>query len=271
MIMTNAEHEIAAGLPLLPDDVRRRFIMGHCPNHLRGLELGPLALPIADRGTFDVIYVGLPIRDIPRNIRSDADVTWQEGVPLLACVGNRLFGYAVVAHVFEQIPNPLGWIRQVLDCLEEGGRLAILLPHRERSINRYRQDTTFAQVAAWAIENPSVPTPLQVMDFLSQSFDDSGETNYAGPMPAFGEVPRHYTDLQAVEFARFSWNQGKRLDVHCTAWTPNSLHEVFTRLIDASLLEASIAGIYSDVPELSSREFLVVLEKTGAMRGCNAK
>lgn len=265
------EQQTAATMSHSPDEVRRRFVMRHCPNHLRGLELAPTSPAIADRGTFDVTYVAVPGREVPGDIRSESDIEWQEGRTLVDCLGGRLFGYAVAAHVFEQMPNPLGWIRQVLDCLEEGGRLAILLPHRERSINRYRQDTTFAQVVAWAIENPSVPTPLQVMDFLSQSFDDSGETDSSAPMPDFSEAPRHYTDSQAVDFAKFSWNEGRRLDVHCTTWTPRSFAGVFTRIIDARLLEARIVGIFGDAPELSSREFLVVLEKTGPVRGRHAK
>ncbi len=254
-----------------PDDIRRRFVMRHCPNHLRGLEIAPAVFPVADRDTFDVTYVAVPGREIPREIRSDADAEWHDGGSLAECLSGRLFGYAVASHVLEQMPNPLGWIREILGCLEEGGRLAILLPHREQSINRYRQDTTFAQVVAWAIENPSVPTPMQVMDFLSQSFDDAGETDYSAPMPDFAEARRHYTDSQAMDFARFSWNEGRRLDVHCTTWTPVSFAEVFTRLIDAHLLDARIVGIFGDVPELSSREFLVVLEKTGSVRGRHAK
>lgn len=256
---------------LSADDIRRRFVMRHCPHQLRGLEIAPSVSPVADRGTFDVTYVAVPGREIPREIRSDADIEWHDGGSLAECLSGRLFGYAVASHVFEQMPNPLGWIRQILDCLEEGGRLAILLPHRERSINRYRQDTTFAQVVSWAIENPSVPTPMQVMDFLSQSFDDAGETDYSAQMPNFTEARRHYTDSQAIDFAKFSWNEGRRLDVHCTTWTPASFAEVFTRIIDARLLDARIVGIFGDVPELSSREFLVVLERTGSVRGRHAK
>lgn len=246
--------------------------MQHCPNHLRGLELGPSPFPIADRGAFDITYVGIPGREVPGGIQSDADRDWrQEGESLADCLDGRLFGYAVASHVFELMPNPLGWIHQIFDCLEEGGRLAMLLTHRERSINRYRQDTTFAQVVAWAIENPSVPTPLQVTDFLSQSFDDSGEDDPSAPMPAFSQAPRHYTDAQAIDFARLVWDEGRRLDVHCTTWMPASFAEAFSRLIAARLLDARLIGIFSDVPELSSREFLVVLEKTTASRGRHAK
>ncbi len=270
--MNTTEQPTAAAAPSVhPDEIRRRFVMRHCPNHLRGLEIAPSSLPIADRGTFEVTYVAIPGREVPGDLRTAADVEWHDGRSLAACLGDRLFGYAVASHVFEQMPNPLGWIRQILDCLEDGGRLAILLPHRERSINRYRQDTTFAQVVAWSIENPSIPTPMQVMDFLSQSFDDSGKTDYAAPMPDFSEARRHYTDSQALEFAMFSWNESRRLDVHCTAWTPASFAEVFTRLVDARLLDARIVGVFGDAVELSSREFLVVLEKTVSVRGRHAK
>lgn len=265
---------IPSGSPtsnLSHDDMRRRFVMRQCPGHLRGIEIAPCSLPLVDRGTFDVTYVAALGRPISPEIRSDDDVAWEEGRTLADCLGGRLFGYAVVSQALEQVPNPLGWIRQVLDCLEEGGRLAILLPHRERSINRYRQETTFAQVVAWAIENPAVPTPLQVMDFLSQSFDDSGEIGHANPMPDFADAPRHYSDSQAIDFATFSWNERQRLDVHCTTWTPHGFDQTFSRVIDAHLLDARLVGTFGDVSELSGREFLAVFEKTAETRGRHAK
>ena len=112
---------------------------------------------------------------------------------------------------------------------------------------------------------------MQVMDFLSQSFDDSGETDYSAPMPDFSEAPRHYTDLEALEFARFSWNEGRRLDVHCTTWTPAGFAGAFGRIIDAGLLDARLVGTFGEAAELSDREFLAVFEKTGVARGRHAK
>lgn len=252
------------------EERRRRFVMRHCPNHLRGLEFAPSRAPIAERGTFDVAYVALPAREVPPDIRSEADLEWHDGQTLAECVGGRLFGYAVAVNVFEQMPNPVGWIRDILDCLEPRGRLALLLPHRERSINRYRQDTTFAEIVGWAIENPTIPTPLQVMDFLSQSFDDSGEADPLAPLPDFSAAPRHYTDSQALDFARLSWHHGQRLSVHCTVWTPESFAAAFSRLIGLGMLDARIIGIFGDAAELSNREFLVVLEKTNSIRGRHA-
>lgn len=255
------------------EEGRRSFIMSHLPAHLPGLEIAPYFHPVTDRAKHDVYYVDCIDNDeIQRKAAANPgsvgrevpwiDAVWVPGRPLAKCVDGRRFGYAIASHVLEHVPNPLGWLREILDCIEVGGRVAILLPHKMYSMDHYRAPTTFAQVVGWSIEKPARPTATQVMDFLAQSFFDDGSLCFDRPMPAFADAPRHYSDNQAVDFARHVHGTDTYLDVHCTVWTPDSFVEIFRRLRAAGLIEAEVAGPFTGFTGSPQAEFFVYLEKT---------
>jgi SAM-dependent methyltransferase len=177
------------------------------------------------------------------------------------CIGHEPLHYAVASHVLEHVPNPLGWLQEILDCLEPGGMVAIVLPNRERSMDYYRQPTSFAQLIGWSIEKPAKPTPTQVMEFLSQSFEDDGRVDFDAPMPAFKAVKRHYTDATAIDFAEFVAREDHYLDIHCSVWTPESFVEAFSRVIATGRLNVEIVGPFTGFSGATSAEFLVYLRK----------
>lgn len=252
---------------------RRDFVMSRLPAQGRGLEIAPYFHPITDRSLHDVFYVdcidndeiqrkaaanpGSVGREVPR-----IDAVWVPGRRLAQCVGGRRFSYAIACHVLEHVPNPLGWLEEILECVTVGGRVAILLPDRSASMDYYRPLTSFAQVVGWSIEKPSRPTATQVMDFLSQSFHDDGTTAFAAGMPPFADMRRQYSDQQAIDFARFVHSTGTYLDVHCSVWTADSFVEVFDRVRAVGLLAVTIDGPYRGFTGSPPGEFLVYLEKT---------
>lgn len=251
---------------------RRAFVTGHLPVHRRGLEIAPYFNPMVDRSAHDVFYVdcidndeierkaagnpGAVGRELPR-----IDAVWTPGRRLAECLGKRTFAYAVASHVMEHVPNPLGWLHEILECVEVGGRVAIVLPLRTKTMDFYRQNTTFGQVVGWWIEKPTRPTPSQVMDFLSQNFFHQGEPVVQGRMPPFDEAPRHYSDSMSLGYAQFVWKRQHYLDVHCTTWTPESFSEVFRRLREIGLLDCDLIGPFAGFPGASDGEFVAFLEK----------
>ncbi|MBM3954945.1 MAG: class I SAM-dependent methyltransferase [Planctomycetes bacterium] len=255
------------------EEGRRSFIMGHLPAHLPGLEIAPYFHPVSDRSKHDVFYVDCIDNDEiqrkaavnPGSVGREVpwiDAVWVPGKRLAKCIEGRRFGYCIASHVLEHVPNPLGWLQEILECVEVGGRVAILLPHKAFTMDYYRPLTTFAQVVGWSIEKPSRPTATQVMDFLSQSFYDDGSVSFAAGLPPFAEARRHYSDTQSVDFARHVHATDTYLDVHCTVWTPESFVEIFRRIRAAGLIDADVIGPFTGFTGSPQAEFLVYLEKT---------
>jgi hypothetical protein len=256
---------------------RRDFIMSHLPTSQCGLEIAPYFHPVTDRSKHDVFYVDCIDNDeIRRKAASNPgasanevpliDAVWLPGKRLAECVAGRQFGYVVASHVLEHVPNPLGWLLDILECMEVGGRIAILLPSKLHTMDHYRPLTTFAEVVGWWVEKPTRPTALQVMDFLSQSFLDDGRVSFDAPMPPFDLVPRHYSDQQALDFARYVDSTDSYLDIHCTVWTPESFVDVFERMVRLGLLDVEILGPFTGFTGSPQAEFLVYLEKSVASK-----
>lgn len=254
---------------------RCEFVTAKLPLEKRGIEIAPYFNPIVDRTQYDVLYVDCIDNDeIQRKaaenpgavnrIVPEIDTVWVPGVPLRKCIGHEPLFYAVASHVMEHVPNPLGWINDILAVLEPGGLIALILPNRERSMDYYRQPTSFAQLIGWAIEKPAHPTPTQVMDFLSVSFEDNPTVNFDEPLPPFSQAKRHYSDTDAIGFAEFVQRENHYLDVHCSVWTPASFVEVFSRVIAAGRLDVDIHGPFTGFPGAAPAEFLVYLQKRPA-------
>lgn len=253
-------------------DPRRNSVLEFLPMQELGLEIAPYFNPFIDAENYSVFYVDCIDND---EIQSKAatnpgakgtkipriDAVWVPGKPLKECVGGRKFGYALASHVMEHVPNPLGWLCEIVDCLDDNGVLALLLPDRRGSMDFYRCETTFGEVVGWSIEKPVRPTPTQVMDFLSQSFLDTGNLDFMKQMPAFENAPRTYSDKDAINFARWVKEEEKYLDAHVSVWTPDSFKEVFERIIALDLLPVVLNGPYRRLPGFHAFEFLVLLQK----------
>ena len=257
--------------------VRSSVILSGCETERRGLEIGPYFLPITDKLVHDVLYVDYcdeaelqrKFRENPKAVGKDLpsiDAIWAPGRPLADCISHEPFYYAVASHVFEHVPNPLGWLQEILDVLQPDGVIALVIPDHRRTFDYFRTPTTFSQVIGWSVEKPVRPTPTQVMEFLSETFEDDRTIDFNGEIPPFHELKRHYTDQDALGFAQFVQREKYYLDVHCTVWTPESFVDVFSRVIACGQLECELIGPPEDFPGRAPDEFLVYLRKNKAAK-----
>lgn len=250
----------------------QEFVLSRLDTSSRGIEIAPYFNPLVSKDHFDVWYVdcidndqiqqkakenpGAAGREVPK-----IDSVWHPGKPLSECVEQQTFQFAVASHVFEHVPNPLGWLQQIIDCLNVGASLALLVPHKLYSMDYYRRETTFSDVLGWYVDKPSIPTPGQVVDFLSQSFYDLGEVDFTSKMLPFEKAKRLYSDQDALSFAQMTKERNYYLDVHCTVWTPDSFMSVFDRISKVGLLNIELIGPFSNFPGSVQGEFLVYLKK----------
>ena len=186
------------------------------------------------------------------------DFVWVPGENLKNCAPNDAkFDYAVASHVMEHVPNPVGWLNEILSVVVTGGRLAIFLPIRETNFDMFRELTTFAELVDLWILQPAGPTARQVLEFMSEAVDQSKLANL-GPEFSRSAAVRPYTDDQAIDSAVHIAQTKCYLDVHATVWNPIQFVEVFSRIVDCGLMNVVISEVVHD--EL---EFALVFTKVG--------
>jgi hypothetical protein len=185
------------------------------------------------------------------------DFVWAPGSNLLELIPQgRLFDFALAAHVLEHVPNPVGWLNQIFETMENGATLRIILPDRRQSMDYFRRETSLAQLIGYWLERPSVPTPFQVADFMLGCLDGRSCNDMA-----LGDVPNNrpfYPAVDAVSTAEFVYNERMYIDAHCTVWTPDHFHEVIGRLVELEIMNVAIVPVRS-----SKLEFVVDLIKKG--------
>jgi hypothetical protein len=197
---------------------------------------------------------GAPGRDVPA-----IDFVWTPGADLRKCAPQHLtFDYAIASHVFEHVPNPIGWINQIMSVLHVGATLGLVVPDRRLTSDFYRRETSLAEVIALAISAPSIPTPLQILDFMLYGIEDFGEIKYDQNIP-FSARKRTYPHEEAVQVARIAQEHRQYFDVHCTVWTAQSFAEIMTEVSRLGLLPAAVAP-----PIENGGEFIVHITKTGS-------
>ena len=236
-----------------------------------GLEVSPYFDPFLSKSDYNILYtdyigteeIRAKAADNPdlrnRNVPA-VDFIWTPGAPLAQCAPDgMLFDYVVASHVMEHVPNPIGWLNEILSVVKIGGRVALFLPDRRANADYLRQETQFHHLAQWWMEQPSTPTPGQVLDFMVHSFalrhgmvvdwDARG-----GPVG----LERAYSDAEALSTSTFVHNEGAYIDVHCTVWNAETFKAIFQQVVAAGLLNVAIGNV---TPE--NAEFSIVLTKLG--------
>lgn len=79
------------------------------------------------------------------------DVDLQRGSLVEQCRDLAPFDYAVASHVFEHLPNPVGWLRDVAALLVPRGVIALAVPDRRFTFDFFRRETTAARILGRAV------------------------------------------------------------------------------------------------------------------------
>jgi replicative DNA helicase len=237
-----------------------------------GLEISPLYRPTVRKHTHNVFYTDYCSAAESRDKHSsyshddimELDFVWTPGKRLAECATQGLrFDWAISSHVMEHVPNPIGWLLDIFEVMNEGATYSIALPHKEYCYDKFRRNTDCATlVDAW-IRKQSNPSPYQIFEFLTRSIElgtERGDKAFKSATK-LEEAIRHYTDTDALNFVSHSWTSGAYIDVHCSAFTPDSFVEVIKQLHDLGILNIEISE-----PIVGPDEFFVKLKKLGEPR-----
>ena len=209
---------------------RRERILGDVdPATMRGLEYGPLTNPVVQHGEGPIEYVDyLPTEELRAKYESDPNVdasrivavhvVLQDG-RLPADVLTGEYGYVVASHVFEHLPDPLGWLEQCAAALRPGGTLCLALPDKRYTWDILRPVTRLAEWVEGYCLRQTLPTVRQVFDATSTTaLMPSGTPWQRSPTAA--ELRPERGLLEAFDLARQALKT--HVDVHCSVFTPGT-------------------------------------------------
>ncbi len=240
-----------------PTQARVRELTRHFnPATQPGLEIGPLDRPLIPRLRFRVRQLDqarredLLARYTGHRVVFDAIAEPDfiaDGRPFAAIMQGHRFAYAVASHVIEHIPDMVGWLWQIWSVLEDGGVLALAIPHGTHTFDSRRNLSTMAELADAFFTRLTHPSARQIIDAALGSAKHSG-------------ADLAEASFEAVHLANHARKVGLYVDTHCNVFTPDSFASLLTDLTAVELLGFKL--ISTAYP--GGDEFFVHLRKDAA-------
>jgi len=252
----------------IDQDKRYSFLTNNLNLNLPGIEIAPLFRPTVRKDEANVFYVDVCTADESRRKHEhyehepivEIDVIWSPGTSLKDCVPpSSIFHWAIASHVLEHVPDPLGWLNQVLEVLPTGGTIALALPRKEYCFDKFRNDTTTAEmIEAW-IHRYQVPSSRQVYDFISNSVSNGYLRDGFENLDDFNDCEKSYSFAEAFSYVKRIFHNREYLDVHCNVFNPSTIIQIFDDLTALGILNVrswlTLSGDYE--------EFFVCVQKMG--------
>lgn len=240
-----------------------------------GAEIGPLNIPLIEKGGHAVLYVdhldtaglkkkyaGLDgIVDIDRPMVNDSlSDTLREDAPL---------DYLCASQVFEHVPNPIRWLKEIYEVLRVGGLVALSLPDRRMTFDLFREESSAADIVAVYYDDVKVPDVRAVYDNqilatavnMHWRFEDSMTPDEV--FRARGAASPRVVSADPLGITEIA-SKGSYLDAHCWVFTPPGFLIVMSQLAESGLLPFKCNQFYPTnerTPDRGSSSFTVILEK----------
>jgi len=197
----------------------------------RGLEFGPLMTPLVARNEGAVEYVDHastadlrvkyaddPAVDTTRIV--EIDHVLEDG-RLPAALRHGGYDYVVAAHVFEHLPDPLGWLGECAGVLRPGGLVGLVIPDKRFTFDRIRPLTRLADWVEARLEERRRPAPRHVFEGALNSVRMPAAVTWRrSPTPQELEPQAAADPAWALALA----TRAARgyFDIHCTVVTPRA-------------------------------------------------
>lgn len=252
--------------------LRRQSFLGlFDPTRGRGLEIGPLDIPIGDTRTDDVKYVDVQDRDgIVEHYRDDQNVVL-ENIPEIdywLIHGDRTLGLAeavapgapydwvFASHVIEHVPDVIGWLAEIAKVTAPDARIILAVPDRRYCFDRLRPPSTVGQLIAAHEAGATIPDVRAVYDYFASAVGVDTAALHDGARPPGRDRRIHgphyaYDQLERVR-------SGEYVDAHVWLFTPSTLVEQIRELRELGLADWYVEAI--DVPA-GGLEFHAVLRR----------
>lgn len=253
----------------------RRQLIDIDVQHMRGLEIGPLASPVVRKDEGEVLYIdhtdaqGLRAkyaRDPGMQDRLadivDVDYVMQPGQSLSEVVNPAPpFDYVIASHLIEHIPDIVGWIQDVASVLRQGGFLYLVIPDKRFCFDINRSITEVADVIDAHLRRLTRPSYGQVYDAFSKAISVDCTAVWEGTVD-YSTVKRsdcEDSDVSAFEYCRSVLDSDQFVDIHCHVFTPRSFLQIADALVRLRLIDFEISSFLPT--ERDTFEFAVSLRR----------
>jgi SAM-dependent methyltransferase len=234
----------------------------------RGLEVGPLANPVVTPDDGTIYYADhLSTEDLRITFADDPAVDVASIVPVDFVWGAlRLaqaardaspFDYAVASHVLEHVPDFVGWLGEIAEVLNPGGRLFLVLPDRRVTFDARRRATDLSQVVEAYLLGLRRPSVAASFDHFSRHVPVDIHAMWYG---SDGYSPDTPINLElGWEAATRAARTDLYIDTHCWVFSDREFVELMVDLARLDLLDFRFAGFRPT--QRGDMEFVVILER----------
>ena len=248
------------GLPRLPDLDEVREMRLHYLRRLvdleqsEGLEIGAGSVPLVrpadgscEFADFRSEKEQIETLGFPEAALEKLTYVLERGLPVSQQIP-RTFDYIVLCHVIEHIPDPLGYISDLMRMLRPGGRLMLAVPDKRCTPDASRPSTSLEMVLDAYHRGATTPALWQVLEMTR-----AWEIDFA--RLALQDVGRFY-EWGSQSVAKVD------CDAHCNVWADYEFNEQIGRLITGGMIGPAAVAAFKP-QEWPFIEFFVVLERTG--------
>lgn len=202
-----------------------------------GLEIGAADLPTVPANIGACYFA-----DYRVSAEAKIDYTVDRCRPLSRQILDRTFDYIILAHVLEHIPDPIGYLQDLLKLLNDNGIILLVIPDMRRTFDQGREFTSIEHLLNDYCEKAAYPSVEHIMQFA----------------PCVIEELKEKIPLEIFEWAVKNHESGNA-DVHCHVWTDEHFFRQMDQIIAGGLLPG-VSVIYRWPNRGDFNEFMIGLQ-----------